>query len=71
MLPQVVVKLVGGHLVVEHEVDGWRDVREQRLLQGGGVRQGRVLGDLQQDDALISFIFTHFKFSTDCFSGAD
>ena len=53
MLSEVVVELVGGHLVVEHEVDGGRDVREQRLLQGRRVRQGRVLGDLKKNSACI------------------
>ena len=47
MLPEVVVELVDGHLVVEHEVDGGRDVGEEGLLQGRRVRQRRVLGDLQ------------------------
>ena len=46
MLPEVVVELVGGHLVVEHEVDGRGDVGEQRLPQGRRVSQGWVLGDL-------------------------
>ena len=54
MLPEVVVELVVGHLVVEHEVDGGRDVGEKRLLQGRGVRQSRILGDLKEDNALIS-----------------
>ena len=54
MFPEVIVELVVRHLVVEHEVDGGRDVGEEGLLQGWGVRQGRVLGDLKQDNALIS-----------------
>ena len=61
MLPEVVVKLVGRHLVVQHEVDGGRDVGEQRLLQGRGVRQCRVLGDLQHNNILTSLIFAHCK----------
>ena len=47
MLPEVVVQLVCGHLVVEHEVDSRRDVGEQRLSQSRGICQGRVLGDLR------------------------
>ena len=39
---------------MEHEVDGGRDVGEEGLLQGRGVRQGWVLGDLKKDNALIS-----------------
>ena len=62
MFPEVVVKLVGGHLIVKHEVDGRRDVREQGLLQGRRVRQCRVLGDLQQNNIRTSFIFAHCKF---------
>ena len=62
MFPEVVVKLVGGHLIVEHEVDGRRDVREQGLLEGRGVRQCGVLGDLQQNNILTFLIFAHFKF---------
>ena len=54
MFPEVIVELVVRHLVVEHEVDGGRDVREEGLLQGRRVRQGRVLGDLKQYNALIS-----------------
>ena len=56
------MKLVGGHLIVKHEVDGWRHVGKQRLLQGGRVRQCRVLGDLQQNNILTSLIFAHCKF---------
>lgn len=47
MFPEVIVELVVRHLVVEHEVDGGRDVGEKGLLQGWGVRQGWVLGDLK------------------------
>ena len=54
MFPEVIVELVVRHLVVEHEVDGGRDVGEEGLLQGRGVRQGWVLGDLKKDNALIS-----------------
>ena len=53
MFPEVIVELVVRHLVVEHKVDGWRDVREEGLLEGRRVRQGRVLGDLKQYNALI------------------
>ena len=53
MLPEVVVQLVGGHLVVEHKVDGGRDVGEEGLLQGRRVRQRRVLGDLQREDRFV------------------
>ena len=63
MFPEVVVKLVGRHLVVKHEVDGGRHVGEQRLLQGRGVRQCRVLGDLQQNNIFASLILAHFKIS--------
>ena len=38
MLPEVVVQLVCGHLIVQHEVDGGRE-----------VSQDQVLGVLQQD----------------------
>ena len=62
MFPEVVVKLVGGHLIVKHEVDGRRHVREQGLLQGRRVRQCRILGDLQQNNIRTSLIFAHCKF---------
>ena len=62
MFPEVVVELVGGHLIVKHEVDGWWDVGKQGLLQGRRVRQCGVLGDLQQNNILTSLIFAHFKF---------
>ena len=47
MLPEVGVQLVGRHLVVQHEVDGRRDVGEERLPQRRGVRHRRRLGRLQ------------------------
>ena len=54
MFSEVIVELVVRHLVVEHEVDGGRDVGEEGLLQRWRVSQGRVLGDLKQDNALVS-----------------
>ena len=54
MLPEVIVKLVVRHFIMEHEVDGGRDVGEEGLLQRWRVSQGRVLGDLKQDNALVS-----------------
>jgi hypothetical protein len=46
------MELVGGHFVVEHEVDGRGDVGEKGLPEGRGVSQVRCLGDLQN---------SHFK----------
>ena len=40
------MKLMGGCFVVEHEVDGWGDVGEEGLPEGGGVSQVRSLGGL-------------------------
>ena len=39
---------------MEHEVDGWRDVGEQRLLQSWTVSEGGVLRDLKQDCFILS-----------------
>ena len=39
MLPEVHVQLVGGHLVVQHEVDGGGDVGEEGLPEGWRVCQ--------------------------------
>ena len=71
MFPQVVMQLVCRHLVVQHEVDGGRDVGEQRLLQGGRVRECGVLGDLQQHDIFTPLVFTHFEFQIDRSSKLD
>ena len=46
------MELVGGHFVVEHEVDGRGDVGEEGLPEGRGVSQVWCLGDLKN---------SHFK----------